>query len=474
MKKLFSLTLTILAATTVFAAVPTDVQEQMNVRLVELDVTVTDLVGRSVAGLTGADFVIRESGVVQQIDSIEEINLKGMNAKDAAYVQPRTIVLLDYQNTSYNNLYWVFPQLKQLIQNVDDRVEIALAANAGGIHMIQGFTNDKDQLLKAVDTSQSFYRRNRGRLVRYAGMTPDELPGRWDPMLPGRMRAQEDFARTYYQNQLEVLGQFVHFLGGYSGKKNIILVSEAWSTDFISDSADSVGGDNTLSLKDIQTAALLNKISIDVVNLNARPPGAERNSYYVGRNPSPFAQQQQLAALTSGFTYTPNNQGIANVMNKIIEDHGHFYRIRYYSNKQTDRFRNVRVTAKGYNRIAYSLGGYYPGGQAHVDARANLEGDARMPKELVMETDWMVWELSNFVRRKAYYAVAQRAYNANGELIAEEVIAGSLSKRNLRANKPLQTKLNFKDLDVKPARVEVEVIDLISGKRLKVETGQRI
>jgi len=88
-----------------------------------------------------------------------------------------------------------------------------------------------------------------------------------------------------------------------------------------------------------------------------------------------------------------------------------------------------------------------------------------------LETDCLHWDWAAFKKRRAYYAVGVRAYDADGNLVAEKVTAGQLEKRkygNAYESRKLDLQIPL-DLPDKGqvARIEVVVTDLSTGKKVE-------
>ena len=162
------------------------------------------------------------------------------------------------------------------------------------------------------------------------------------------------------------------------------------------------------------------------------------------------------------------------MVKRIVDDSEKFYRVRYYSKSNSTKFRRVRVRAKGAGRIAHSLGGYFPNAQKRMDeVHANLTPQKLNTYELAMGSDWMYWSRRGFGNRDAYYAIGQRAFDAEGKLVYESVIPGRLTRKTREKKQPLQAQLGFKEAAAKGAvHYEVVVIDLFSGKRVVLRSDQ--
>ncbi|HEY6119362.1 MAG TPA: VWA domain-containing protein [Pyrinomonadaceae bacterium] len=139
--------------------------------LVNFDVTVRDKKGKVVTDLKADDFTVVENGVRQKIEFFDA-TLAGTNKSGAPAATtdnpspsrlpptglPRNVVslVLDAQTTESINLKAV---RDGIINYVRDRVttddSVALFAIAGGLQLLQPFTQDKEKLISAVERAGS-------------------------------------------------------------------------------------------------------------------------------------------------------------------------------------------------------------------------------------------------------------------------------------------------------------------------------
>lgn len=427
------------------------VQEELRVNLIELDVKVLDLRGRYVPGLTIDDFEVREQGKVQVIDKMEEIQLDRLPEEELEDYKSRVMILLDYQNSRYRTIRYAFDELREFARyHYDSFSEVGLAINVGGIAMICDFTNDPEVFLKAVDTAQKNY--------RFSSFRPS----------PTR----------HFETQIEMLGQFVRYLGAYTGKKNLMLVSERWAAPGL-EGETSINNDNVTSIRDIQTVCMNQKISINVINLlhpSDYLPGVDTigPANFSGVN-SPLDWTSNLATATSGYFFRANIQSIKKMVDRAIDLNEQYYRIRYYSNYNGKKYRRIKVKVKGLNTLAYTFNGYYPESQeiSQQDARADMNVISSKAVDLKMGTDWMRYERSGWRKKTARYALSHRLYDTNGTLVVEKVLTGEILSRKENGNYPKQPIVRRFSFDLnpstRPGRLETEVTDLVTGKKVAFE-----
>jgi VWFA-related protein len=210
-------------STTVFKA---------NVRRVIVDVVVTDSKGNPVRGLTKADFSVAEDGNPQQILSFDAngfnpgmdylppnlppeppntfVNLPRTPEKGPLYVLLYDLVNMDNPdqmeltvNQHYDQMFGR-QQLLKFIQNKPEGARFAIFVRSDGLHLIQGFTSDKQQLLAAVDPHH---------------------PG---PHIPMVFLMGQNWDRGDQYSAMEVLRYLAEYLDGLPGRKNLIWFSGAF------------------------------------------------------------------------------------------------------------------------------------------------------------------------------------------------------------------------------------------------------
>jgi len=148
---------------------------RVNSRLVQFDVVVTDNQGRPVKNLTAADFTVLQDGQVQNVRAFEFHSPTGpeqaagsapVTAKPASASLPTntftnipakapqsswTIVLFDLLNTDVKDQAYARNQLLQLLKSLPNGQPAALFVLTRQLEMLQGFTQDPQQLLRVVE-----------------------------------------------------------------------------------------------------------------------------------------------------------------------------------------------------------------------------------------------------------------------------------------------------------------------------------
>ncbi len=206
-------------STTVFKA---------NVRRVVVDVVVTDSKGQTVSGLTKADFSVAEDGKPQQILSFDAngfgqamdyvppklppeppntfVNLPTTPERGPLYVLLLDLVNMDNPNLQdspddFSIQMYARQGLVKFIKDKPEGSRFAVFVWSDGLHLVQGFTSDKAQLLAAVD------------------------PNVAKPVIPKVFMLGQNYGKNSTVETLRVLGYIAEYLDGLPGRKNLIWFS---------------------------------------------------------------------------------------------------------------------------------------------------------------------------------------------------------------------------------------------------------
>jgi VWFA-related protein len=139
-------------------------------RLVQVDVVVTDKQGKPVSGLSQSDFTVMQDGKPQKVrvfephtgNAVAEKSDQALRAPklppdtysnhpNAATSDSWTIVLYDVLNTPTPDQEYARKQLLALLRNVPKGRPVALYVLTNRLVMVQGFTDEPEQLMKAAE-----------------------------------------------------------------------------------------------------------------------------------------------------------------------------------------------------------------------------------------------------------------------------------------------------------------------------------
>ena len=427
------------------------IDESLKVNLIQLDVKAHSLGGNFLTGLTEDDFIVRENGVVQEIDKLELIDVATLEADRLQDVQSRVMLMVDLINTTYPVTRRVFPQLKKyVLETWDGKSELGLSLFTNGVIEVVPFTTDREALLAGISEATEFYKKNKNR--SYGKLDSDAFGGR--------------FISNYDRPELDVVGQYVQYLGAYTGKKNLILISENWDATKLAIESE-LEDDVFISMRDIQTAGVFNNLTISSVSL------ARGSKFLNSRNGNFYLEPSaDLAGLTGGtYTKVPLRDA-GKAVARTVERGQRFYRIQYYSQYDGRKYRKINVEVKGMGRLADSADGFYPRkpelGPADVNLRLSFDMDYNFT--LAASSNWLRWKGSIFGGKRANYAVAQLAFGAGGQKIAEQVIFGELGDGRLTRDNRLRKSFTLPiPKGQKPWKIETTLIDLSTGQKVVTE-----
>ncbi|HYS53821.1 MAG TPA: VWA domain-containing protein [Thermoanaerobaculia bacterium] len=203
---------------------PPQYGEKVDVNLVLLDAVVTDARGNQILGLDKNDFVIKENGVPQAIDSVDYFtNRRLLNSPEskAAFKVERVheqryfIFFFDKPADTgmfFNRLALARSAVKEFIRKEMKPSDVAaVVAHDVRLKVYSDFTSNREQLERAVDETALF-----GRGITISDTVPDA-----PSILRGSASTLIDSTGTVYE-ALELLGERVR---GIRARKEIVLFS---------------------------------------------------------------------------------------------------------------------------------------------------------------------------------------------------------------------------------------------------------
>ena len=199
------------------------------VNRVVVDVVVTDINGRPVRDLTERDFSVTEDSIPQRVLSFDIHDLEKaseslppnlpplppntfLNLPKAPEKGPLYVLLLDLVNTEGADQMWARQELLKFIKQKPEGTRFAVFLLSDGLHLVQGFTSDREEVFAAVDPSHPkhhvprvfLYARNYGQGDRGLAVSVFQDIARYLDGLPGRkniMWVADTFPLSLYQNQ---------------------------------------------------------------------------------------------------------------------------------------------------------------------------------------------------------------------------------------------------------------------------------
>ena len=131
---------------------------ESGITVVSLPVYVTDSKGRSVTGLRAEDFAVEDNGRAVRVVGFREIDAQEP-VVEASELPPEArrqfLLLFDLSFTGVGGLMRSRRAAYDFIRNglgPSDLVSVATLSSVHGLTLLTGFTSDRGQLLRAVDT----------------------------------------------------------------------------------------------------------------------------------------------------------------------------------------------------------------------------------------------------------------------------------------------------------------------------------
>src|SRR5271165_6187808 len=281
---------------------------RVNTRLVQFDVVVTDTQGRPMKDLKASDFVVLQDNKPQAISAFEThtpvsavatATTAAPAAQNVASAPPPantysnipapipqsswTVILFDLLNTAVPDQSYARNQLLQLLRSLPKGQPVALFVLTRQLEILQGFTQDPEELLRRADmiqpsksqdlTTMAQRERDIGRIVSTAQQAapangaPAGAPGfNSDSIAYGQAsRISQNYNdHEAFQNSdralftLAAMKGMARAVSGYPGRKNLIWLSGSFPVNIEPDPASDDPFRNVRSFADeIRTTSSL-------------------------------------------------------------------------------------------------------------------------------------------------------------------------------------------------------------------------
>ncbi len=324
--------------------------ERIDVNVVLLDVIVTDSKGNQILGLTKDDFVVKEDGVAQPLDSIDYYtNRKLLNAREenAPFKveqikdEPRYFIFfLDKPSDPsalFDQLTLARNAAKQFINEMREGDRVAIAGHDIRLKIYSDFTSDKAQLLRGLEDAARF-----GPGLKTAGA---------DTGMPSILRNIDSASMIKRTGTVyEALRTLADAVRPIRARKNLILYSPG-----IADISE-----------DVRAGMLLNRSihldpairALNAANVSVYPVQLQRDV-----QPTPYIHQrlEEIASETGGEYFRFNNT-FAPAIERIENVNNGYYLLTYRTRKGGRGFQKVNVSVKNPEFRVVARTGYQYGG----------------------------------------------------------------------------------------------------------------
>lgn len=343
--KRFAIALTALVALSAFGQNPPQFGENIDVNLVVLDAVVTDSRGHQILGLDKNNFVVKENGVVQPVESVEYFTnrtLLNEREENAPFKVERThderyfIFFFDKpeEGRLWDRLARARNAAKDFVNAMKPGDQIAVVAHDVRLKVYSDFTNDKAQLNRALDDVAT-----NGRGLMSGG----------GPMLKAiDAERMMNGTGTVYE-ALDLVGDAVH---GIRGRKELVLFSPG-----IVDNSQQIANGMVMNESRYYEPMIesLNAANVTVHALNIQEDYTSL----------PFIHQtlEMMAGATNG-EYFRNVVTFGPLLKQIEKETNGYYVITYYAHHPRGKsgFQKVKVSLTNPEmrvkaRTGYSFGG---------------------------------------------------------------------------------------------------------------------
>src|SRR5579863_9711688 len=330
------------------------------VRLVLVDVVVTNGKGEAVTGLRENDFQVLEDGKPQTVSNFEEhhgapptqiklptlpphvyTNFPVSQTSDAV-----NVLLLDAMNTPTLDQAYVHTQMIKYLKTIPPSTRVAIFTLASRLRMLQGITTDSSELLKVLNSVQAgphqssllpsdaeteaihhligFVQEN-----SYAPIPANSDLAAIDPVNALRqfiLDSQKFVAEARVGITLQAMQQLARYLAGIPGRKNVIWFSGSFPLTIFPDPSvvdpftyTTSFGDDMRKTADLLTAA---QVAIYPISSEGLAPDAvyqaNANEIQTGMRTLDLLQDQ----LQQTATATVSRESSHNAMEELAKDTG--------------------------------------------------------------------------------------------------------------------------------------------------------
>ena len=387
------------------------------VRVVLVDVVVTQGKGEPVTGLRKDDFQVSEDGRPQTISFFEEhtggtvspVTLPPMppgvytNYPMIKTTDSINVLLLDSLNTQATDQVYVRPQMVKYFLaalSAPSGARIAIFTLGSSLRMVRGFTPDSAASLAALtDPKSGFEAKFQSQLASPNRIVSEQLVCRGikAPIANAACKdffAEEDASRTADRAlmTLQAFQALAHYLALFPGRKNLMWISDNFPLSFFPE-ANPRGEHRKYQREIRETADLLTADQVAVYPISATGLSGEEathpDEYGVDGRPirdvHPELLQQiamdTLAQDTGGKPFY-NTNDISLAVKEAISIGSHYYTLTYTpsSRKIDGKFRRIEVKGKDRSyKLAYRRGYYAENSEAETSAERNSARDPLLP-----------------------------------------------------------------------------------------------
>ena len=382
---------------------------KVEVRVVLLDVVVTNKKGEPVTGLKKDQFTVLEDGTPENIASFEEhhdtphISSPQATANSSAPLPPNTytssqtvqpsdsmnVLLLDWVNTQPADQVYVRTQVVKYLKTIPPGTRLAIFALTPELRIVQGFTTETARLLAAInDRKAGATTKSVGLLATQSRKAADqeliEMMTRADTA-PVAIDAVRDFQSTTSNKEtgdrsaLTIAGlrELQSYLSAIPARKNVFWFAAEFPINSfpgagpgggpiinfsgaLRQTADQFGPDR-IAIYPISAAGRTEVAGFDPSQGLDRRAGVTMSDQRADASSGPQQAAMETIAKETGGAAFYNTNALDREVTRAVEDAAHYYTLSYSPSNaaRNGRFRTIQVKlAESNYRLSYRRGYY--------------------------------------------------------------------------------------------------------------------
>ncbi len=363
-----------------------DLVIHQNVRRVVVDVVVSDSTGKPVPGLNASDFSVAEDGKSQRIRSFDVHDFDSIadslpkhptslpkntfvNVPSGPERGPLYVLLLDLLNMEVDDQPAAREQLLKFARSKPLGTRFAVFVLSDGLYLLQGFTEDRNQLADVVDPKDS------------------------RPHLPKIFLYADNYRPAI--SIPRVLMTIANFLADLPGHKNVIWISASFPSSIMPSADPSVEAANMSDeIKEATDTLARGQIAVYPVDVRgvavtgATAANSGRAGDFAAGNSAEYAvnarhmTEDEIANATGGRAFYGTND-VAEALTEATETGAHYYTLSYSPSNQTynGRMRHIHVDLanRGYH-LAYRRSYFGNPSSAESDPKPELRSASEQEK----------------------------------------------------------------------------------------------
>jgi VWFA-related protein len=399
---------------------------KVEVRVVLVDVVVTNKKGEPVTGLKKDQFAVLEDGTPENIASFEEhhdtphASPREAIANSAAPLPPNTytssqtvhpsdsvnVLLLDWVNTQPTDQVYVRTQVVKYLKTVPPGTRLAIFALTPELRIVQGFTTETARLLAAInDRKAGATTKSVGLLATQSRKAADqeliEMMTKADTA-PVAIEAVRDFQSTTSNKEtgdrsaLTIAGlrELQRYLSAIPARKNVFWFAAEFPINSfpgagpgggpiinfsgaLRQTADHFGPDR-IAIYPISAAGRTEVAGFDPSQGLDRRAGVTMADQRADASSGPQQAAMETIARETGGAAFYNTNALDREVTRAVEDAAHYYTLSYSPSNaaRNGRFRTIQVKlAESNYRLTYRRG-YYAESEAQRAAVASQGKEA--------------------------------------------------------------------------------------------------